>query len=432
MKKYLIKYPIAILIFPIAFLFVIIVRIISPLIIIRWGDTISTRIGHFAENINVYMCEKNLGLHKNKNKLILDIFYTRSKVCNFQLFKMWKRKIFFLPSLYMHVVNYINEYIVGYIFKTNLHDLGYYRKIDDLNFRKNNPNNKNVIFFPPIEAFDPFNSQDKSDFILSFTKEEKIYGDNKLKEFGIDKNKKIVNIILRDMDYLKTNYPETDWSYHEIRYSPYSYYKQTAEKLAEMGYKVIVIGASKADFENQNTNNSIINYSNTSLKSDFMDIYINYICEFAISSANGLDAIPTIFRKPVIEVAVAPLELIKIYSKNIKILFKTYYSKSLNRKLNLEEIFELGLYNVPYKISDEIELIHPSSDEILDATIELQNEISGNLVFEKDDINLEELFKKNYNHFCEKFNPKKKVAKFSSSVAKKFLKNNKYLLETKK
>ena len=51
---------------PVAIVFVVIVRLISPIIIIRWCAIISTRLGHFAENTNIYLSEKQLGKHDIK------------------------------------------------------------------------------------------------------------------------------------------------------------------------------------------------------------------------------------------------------------------------------------------------------------------------------------------------------------------------------
>ena len=117
---------------PLALIFVVIVRLISPIIIVRWGAIVSTRLGHFAENTNIYLSEKQLGKHDIKGKIIFDIFYFYPKVCNFQLAKMFKRKILVLPYFFMNNVNYINEFIINKFLKSNLHDIGYYRTEEDL------------------------------------------------------------------------------------------------------------------------------------------------------------------------------------------------------------------------------------------------------------------------------------------------------------
>ena len=236
---------------PIAFLFVIIVRLISPIIIIRWCAIISTRLGHFAENTNIYLSEKQLGKHDFKGKIIFDIFYFYPRICNFQLAKMFKRKMFFLPYFFMHNVNYINEFIINKFFKSNIHDIGYYRNEEDLKKAENN-NIKSLVdgieknlLFPPLSANDSLNAQEKAKINIVFTQNEIEKGNEILKKFGIDIKKKIVGIILRDNEYLKKNYPKIDWSYHKIRYSDFSYYSDCAEKLASLGYQVIVFGEKK-------------------------------------------------------------------------------------------------------------------------------------------------------------------------------------------
>ena len=57
-KKFFLK-TLTILFYPIAFL-VIIIRLISPIYLIRWNCTVSTRIGHYVENMNIYLSEENL------------------------------------------------------------------------------------------------------------------------------------------------------------------------------------------------------------------------------------------------------------------------------------------------------------------------------------------------------------------------------------
>ena len=91
---------------PLALVFVIFVRLISPIIVIRWHAIISSRIGHFAENLNIYLSEKKIGLHKLKGKIIFDLFYFGPAISNFQLAKMWKRQIVILPYFFMHVVSF--------------------------------------------------------------------------------------------------------------------------------------------------------------------------------------------------------------------------------------------------------------------------------------------------------------------------------------
>ena len=43
-------------------------------------------------------------------------------------------------------------------------------------------------------------------------------------------------------------------------------------------------------------------------RSDFMDIYFGAKCHFFIGVGTGIDAIPDIFRRPILYVNVVPLE----------------------------------------------------------------------------------------------------------------------------
>ena len=72
---------------PPSLLVILVVRLLRPLILIRFGPLVSFRIGHFSSNTETYLTERDAGLH---GKRVLDIFYHRFPICNQQLRKMWK------------------------------------------------------------------------------------------------------------------------------------------------------------------------------------------------------------------------------------------------------------------------------------------------------------------------------------------------------
>ena len=82
--KFLRIWILAPFIIPIALL----IRIISPIILIRTGATSGSRIGHFAANLELYLCEKDHNLHPKRT---FDIFFHPMRICNYQLKKMWDR-----------------------------------------------------------------------------------------------------------------------------------------------------------------------------------------------------------------------------------------------------------------------------------------------------------------------------------------------------
>ena len=50
-------------------------------------------------------------------------------------------------------------------------------------------------------------------------------------------------------------------------------------------------------------NPKIIDYANSNLRSDFMDIYLGAKCTFCISTGSGFQCLPVLFRKPIIDLS---------------------------------------------------------------------------------------------------------------------------------
>ena len=87
--------------------------------------------------------------------------------------------------------------------------------------------------------------------------------------------------------------------------------------------------------------------------------------------------------------------LIRPYTSKIKILFKTYYSKTLRRKLSLEEIFNFELHDLQGNdLNDEIEFVHPSSEEITSAALEFHDELSNNF-YNSEEKNFAKILRQN-------------------------------------
>ena len=96
---------------------ILMVRLLSPWIIIRWACLISTRIGHFAMNTELYCCERDESIN-TPSKRHIDLFWLYPSVCNRQLTKLWKRQLKILPLVLMHPLNKLNE-LLNEIISTN-------------------------------------------------------------------------------------------------------------------------------------------------------------------------------------------------------------------------------------------------------------------------------------------------------------------------
>ena len=91
------------------------------------------------------------------------------------------------------------------------------------------------------------------------------------------------------------------------------------------------------------TNNpKIIDYANSNLRSDFMDIYLAAKCYFCVSStAYGFSDLASLFAKPIVNMNL-PLGEILSYSEKFLLIVKHHFLKKENRKLSLSEIFSHG------------------------------------------------------------------------------------------
>ena len=97
--KLSVKLPIFIVLVPV----VLIVRLLRPVILIRFGRLPSQRIGHFAGNTEMILCERD---DTNNDQKSCDLFYCRGFVSNYQLKRMWKRKLHIYPFVfYLSLVN---------------------------------------------------------------------------------------------------------------------------------------------------------------------------------------------------------------------------------------------------------------------------------------------------------------------------------------
>ena len=81
--------------------FVFVIRLVSPIVLIRFHTLHSSRIGHFIMNIEVYLSERDAGLHKNKVRTI-DLFFFVTKISKGYVKKLWKR-ILITHSIFMWI-----------------------------------------------------------------------------------------------------------------------------------------------------------------------------------------------------------------------------------------------------------------------------------------------------------------------------------------
>ncbi len=350
-----------------AFLLVMLIRLIKPFLLVRWGEMSSPRIGHFAANTELYLCERDANINVPKQRH-LDIFLMDPLICNLQLEKMWRRVIRVWPLFWLlPAIRRVNSLFPG----AEVHEIG-----------DNSQSDRDV-----------HNLLDRFPAHLSFTAEEQVLGNNGLRKMGIPPGALFVCLIVRDAAYLNSH-QEKDWSYHNYRDSEIRNYVLAAETLAERGYYVIRMGA-KVNEAMKSSSPRIIDYATNGMRSDFMDIYLGATCVFCISVGTGFDAIPIIFRRPVAFVNFVPAGYFPTFSKRYLGIFKRHLDRKNNYELTLKEIFLRGCgltdRTVEFAFKD-VKLLDNTPEEIRDLVIEMAERLSGTWKEHPDDKILQQRF----------------------------------------
>jgi len=327
---------------------IVVLRLVRRWVHIRFGQLLSHRIGHYAANTEVYLCGRDAGRH---NKKFIDLFYNCEPVSNEQLYRMWKRVITINP-------------LVRYLYR--------------------------FTFFLPGGSehrlqMGGFLDRDTQALMadtlshLVFTSKEIVSGRESLGTIGIPDGAPFVCFHARDSLYLGEKYPEHDWSYHDYRNSGISNFVPGMEELVNRGYFAFRMG-SLVGQQLMADNPRIIDYALNGNRSDFLDIFLSAHCSFFISTGTGLDALPMVFRRPIVYVNFVPVEYVASYVRNSITIFKKYWLIGEHRYMTFREIIGSGAgrFMDSFEFAGNgIELRENTADEIREAVIEMDERLKG-------------------------------------------------------
>ena len=374
-----------------------IIRLLSPWIIIRLERISAGNFGDFVWMTAMYYCKKKLNIN-TPTKKYLDLVYIRykGKVYNKQIAKMWKRKLNLLPGYLLDPIRTANRFIPGW--RNHI--------IENLCIPQNDIDN----------LFEKHKS-------LEFTEEEEIFGKKMLNKFGLSDQDKFVCFAIRDGAYQlkKISSKERDWSYHDYRHTDVDNFMLAAEELSKRGYFVFRMGVvAEKPFTSKNP--KIIDYVNSNLRSDFMDIYLGANCSFCLSTGYGFEEVPIVFRKPIAQM-VQPLGNAFTHNEKYLILTKHHIFKKEERKLSISEIFSSGAaYYFDSKDFEKkgIELKENSSEEIRDIVTEMIDNIEKKDNYTNEDKELQKRFSNLYEKNIKKINFHNNIKDYFSNAKKDF------------
>jgi putative glycosyltransferase (TIGR04372 family) len=371
--KLLIKIIRKSLVYSFGIIIILLIKLVKPLILVRFQEVISDRLGHFA-------CHPELYLHEEryKKKRYFDIFFYEPYVCNTQLGKMWKKKICVLPYI-----------IIAPIYST-------YRTLKKLKLISDD----HEIPEPVSRDRDIFNFLDKKPVNIKFTNAEILYGDNQLKKMGLLDEKFIV-LHIRDDNYINED------SESGLKLIKIENYLEAINFAIKRNYKVVRVGKNPKNRIHLN-NNYFIDYPFSKFQNDFMDLYLTFRCKLIIGNNSGGTIAPLyLFRTPTVITDFAPIGIMHSYSSKVFHIFKKCKFKDSSKILNMSEIFSNNLAFTEDKkpfTDKSVELIDNTPEEIKDITEEAIDEIEGKRLLNEDFIALRKKFYSDYLFNCKKFN----------------------------
>ena len=388
---------------PIALVLMIFVVLTKKIITFRFGFVHSDRIGHFAANTELYLCYE---INKKKKVKTIDFFYFPTKPCNSYLGLLISRKLNFYPKflirpfcLIVRKFYFLRDHVAGK---------------------------------PPMRDHDIYNYYEKYRNQIKLNKYEIKKGNSILNKINPQK-KPIILLIIRDSKYLKDVTNTNSFSYHNHRDDNIARYDTLVKHIIKKGFFVIRMGKVAKKRLKINDEN-FLDYPFSKYRNDFMDIFLGYKCELCISNVTGYDAVPTIFRKPMLFYGSIPVGYMLTSSKKFINTFYDHYSLKLKRRLTMEEIFMNKLDN-KFKLNDfkkkKIILKKMSSTLMIKIFDETINYLNNNYRLKKSVKNLQLDFKKKYLDNLKKYSKNDSLnyhRKINSYFPKSWLIENNYLL----
>jgi len=378
-----------------AVVIVIIVRLLRPIVLIRFGYLRSNRLGHFTANTEVYLCERDAGLCGPK---AIDFFYYSPFICNQQLKKMWDRILHVYP--FVRTLDRVNRFLPA-------------GRIHICPFREHPDRDIHGLF-------------DNTKPHLSFTADEERKGQEGLRDLGIPDGAPFVCFHSRSPAYLKkinsiTGNRHRD--YHSYRDTSVSNLVAAAEELTGRGYYTIRMGAVVEEVI-ESSNLKIIDYA-TNGRTEFLDIYLGGKCHFYFGDPDGFCGIPMIFRQPMAIANQAPVEQLPTWASNYLVIFKKLWLKEKKRFLTLREIMESPVrrFNRTEQYEQAgIELIENSPEEIKALAVEMDERLKGTWQSTEEDEQLQQ-------RFWSFFKPGELNGVYLSRIGAEFLRQNRQMLE---
>jgi putative glycosyltransferase (TIGR04372 family) len=255
-------FPVYLLCLIISLPVVILVRLVRPIVHIRFGRVYGSGFGQCALSSELYLSRKKSGLDI---KNTLDLFFFEGNVPNQQLAKMIRRKMVINPL----VQPFYDANLLMSGWKEHLIKLPPYYPERDVEF--------SFLEVPPQ---------------LSFRKEELEQVEAELLKYGMNIGNKFICLYVRDAGY-QLNSVSLGFC-HDINQCGF-----IIDRLVKEGYYVLRMGKA-VEKPLAYSHPRVVDYG-CKFHSDLMDVWLTANCEIFINAGGGgLSALAAIYRRPLV------------------------------------------------------------------------------------------------------------------------------------
>ena len=332
---------------------VLLVRVIRPWILVRFGIIDSSRIGHFMADTSIFLARHCL---QPATERTIDLYWFPSPSCNEQWARMVRRQL--LVRWWVRYLIRINRLIPG-----------------------------GAAHTPPraisVGHRDVYQVLRESSTRFEFTADEDETAESWLKRRGWREGEAFVCLAVRDsaylaLDALHSSQSHNRWEYHNYRDSDVDRYVDSVRALLDRGYWVIRMGKF-AHKRLPIDHHRVIDYPFVADQDDLMDVWLGAHCHFFISSGTGIDTTATIYGKRVVFVNSLPLRLI-FSSVNQIWVPKHLRWRDSGLPLSLRDHCQHGYTLTAQYDSAGILIDELSPSEIADAVSECEKRVDGSWV----------------------------------------------------
>lgn len=221
--------------------------------------------------------------------------------------------------------------------------------------------------------------------LLTLTDEDKERGWRCLREnFGVPQNARFVSIHVKD---------DPNWHHNQgTRDAQIETYLPAITAIVSRGGWVIRMGDNSMPRLPEMP--QVIDYAHSSVKCDWMDVFLWAQCRFFVGTNSGPAFIPPTFGVPVVVTNWSPIGLPVLFSKGLYI-FKLIWSECEQRHLTVSEILSntLGFTNSPAEVAARgVHLVDNTPEEILEVVLEMFERLEGGVSYTDEENDLQVRF----------------------------------------